>query len=313
MDAGRAETLTARLLAEQDADGFFRSTVSGSGIDQPDANGFVTAQVLRALGDSAPGILGHHAFHAAIGALLACRDDTLAGFRFWPDGRRPGWAPRLPEDADDTAVMALALSRAGQMTEAELRRLACHTIVSHRLLAVLQPGPPWARVGAFKTWMRPGPDPDIADCTVNANAVGLLAAAGLFTVPGYAEACAMIRDAVAWAGDNETRAATLSPFYPEPGDLALAVRAAVAEGASDLSPVLDTLEGSAFWRRLEGRVSTAEPVVCGSPYGLIRWTSRAVGMARSRSLSTSGRSGRAPDPGGNGRRGLRCIPAPARC
>jgi hypothetical protein len=284
MDAGRPEALTRRLLAEQDANGFFRSTVSGGGIDQPDTNGFVTAQVLRALGGSALDILGHDAFHAAIGALRACRGENSAGFRFWPDGHRPGWAPRLPEDADDTAVMALALYRAGQMTGAEMRRLACHTIVSHRLLAVLQPGPPWARVGAFKTWMRPGPDPDIADCTVNANALALLAAAGLFTVPGYAEACAMIRDAVAWAGDNETRAATLSPFYPEPGDLALAVRAAVAEGACDLSPVLDTMASSVVWRRLEQRACTPEPVVCGSPYGLIRWSSRAVGMARSRAV-----------------------------
>ena len=108
----------------------------------------------------------------------------------------------------------------------------------------------------------------------------MLAAAGLKTVPGYAEAAAMIADAVLWSAEDPARAETLSPFYPEPGELALAVEAAVAEGARELRPVLAAMNASPMWRRLRERSCAADPVICGSPYGLMRWTCPSVGAAR---------------------------------
>jgi hypothetical protein len=276
MAADRAAT----LIALQDRRGFFASEVDG----QPDRNGFATVQVLRALGPRARRVLGTGAWSAALGALRACRNPATGAFRFWPIGERPRWAPDLPDDADDTALMAVALWSAGALPAADLRRLACYTVVRHRLAAIVQPGPAWPRVGAFKTWMRPGLEPDMADCTVNANVVAMLAAAGLTRVPGYGEACAMIDDAVRWAGHDAVRAATLSPFYPEPGELVLAVEAAVAAGAEPLRSIALLMEHSPLWREQRRRACAPDPVICGSPYGRVTWRSKAVGIARAAEL-----------------------------
>jgi hypothetical protein len=176
--------------------------------------------------------------------------------------------------------MATALWSAGRLSISELRRLACHTVVCHRLASTCQPGPLWPRVGAFKTWLRPGIAPDVVDCTVNANVLAMLAAAGLHRVPGYAEACAMIEDAVLWAGENAGRAVTLSPYYPEAGELVLAVEAAVSAGARELQTVRAIMDLSPLWRELRLRSCDVDAVICGIPYGAIGWTSPAVGLAR---------------------------------
>lgn len=261
-------------------DGFFACRVTGMGIDTDDRNGFATAQVLRALGGNARRVLGQCTHDASLRVLEACRNPATGGFRFWPLGDRPSWAPDLPDDADDTALFALLLWKADRLSLDDLRRIACRTVVSHRLADTVQPGPPWPRIGVFKTWMRPGIEPDMADCTVNANVLALLAAAGLRAVPGYGEAVAMIADAVLWSAEDAARAETLSPFYPEPGELALAVEAAVAEGTRELRPVLAAMNASPMWRRLRDRCCGPEPVICGSPYGLLRWTCPSVGAAR---------------------------------
>jgi len=273
MDAGRPSAVTP-------SHGLFVSRVTGGGLDTDDFNGFATAQVLRALGRSAREVLGAACHDAALDGLLACRNPATGGFRFWPVGQRPAWAPDLPDDADDTALMGLTLYAAGRMSLADLRRTACRTVVSHRLAATPQPGPPWPRVGAFKTWMRHGVAPAIADCTVNANALALLAAADLRAVPGYAQACAMIADAVAWAGANEARAASLSPFYPEPGEMNLAVECAVAAGVQELRATVMKMGNSTMWRGFRQRSCRENPVICGSAYGLLRWNCKPVGWAR---------------------------------
>jgi hypothetical protein len=260
--------------------GLFVSRITGPGWDTDDYNGFATAQVLRALGARAQAALGTACHDAALKGLLACRNPATGGFRFWPMGRRPAWVPELPDDADDTAVMGLALYAAGRMSLTDLRRTACRTIVCHRLFATAQPGPPWPRVGAFKTWMRPGLAPAMADCTVNVNVVALLATAGLRAVPGYAQACAMIADAVAWTGASPARAVSLSPFYPEQGELVLALEFAVAAGARELGATLTEVRNSPMWQDLRRRSCREDPVICGSAYGLLRWNCRHVGWAR---------------------------------
>jgi hypothetical protein len=120
----------------------------------------------------------------------------------------------------------------------------------------------------------------MADCTVNVNVVALLATAGLRAVPGYAQACAMIADAVAWAGASPARAVSLSPFYPEPGELVLALESAVAAGARELDATLTDVRNSPMWQNLRRRSCREDPVICGSAYGLLRWNCRHVGWAR---------------------------------
>ena len=280
MVAGGAAALKSRPSGVEDQDGFYACRVTGGGIEEDDRNGFATAQVLRALGAHAGSMLGRRRHDASLRALETCRNPQTGGFRFWPLGGRPAWAPDLPDDADDTSLFALLLWKADRLSLDDLRRTACNTVVSHRLADTVQPGPPWPRVGAFRTWMRPGIDPDMADCTVNANVLAMLAAAGLKAVPGYQEAVAMIMDAVLWAAEDARRAETLSPFYPEPGELPLAVEAAVAEGARELRPMLAAMNASPMWRRLRERSCQPEPVICGNPYGLVRWTCPSVGAAR---------------------------------
>lgn len=274
MDANRPAAITLP------SDGLFPSHVTGHGMDMGDLNGFTTAQVLRALGAAGRRILGATVHEAALHALLSCRNPATGGFRFWPLDKHPQWAPDLPDDADDTAIMALVLFSANRISMPDLRKMACHTVVCHRTRVTVQPGPSWQRVGVFKTWMKSGFDPDMTDCTVNANVVALLAMANLRNVPGYAESCSMILEAISWANDDEQRAACLSPFYPEPGELALAVEAAAACGALELRPALQAMHAAPMWRRLRERTCTEVPTICGSPYGLIRWESPVVGWAR---------------------------------
>lgn len=273
MDAGRSSAVTPYP-------GLFVSRVSGAGWGVDDYNGFATAQVVRALGARTRAVLGAACHDAALEGLLACRNPASGGFRFWPMGWRPAWVPDLPDDADDTALMGVALYAAGRMSLSDLRRMACHTVVCHRLAATAQPGPPWPRVGAFKTWMRPGLAPAMSDCTVNANVVALLATAGLRAAPGYDQACAMIAEAVAWAAASPARAVSLSPFYPEAGELVLALESAVAAGARELRATLREVENSPMWQGLRWRSCREDPVICGSAYGLLRWNCRQVGWAR---------------------------------
>lgn len=280
MVAGGAAALKSRPSGVEDHDGFYACRVTGGGLEEDDRNGFATAQVLRALGAHAGSTLGRQRHDASLRALEKCRNPQTGGFRFWPLGGRPPWAPDLPDDADDTSLFALLLWKADRLSLDDLRRTACNTVVSHRLAETVQPGPAWPRVGAFRTWMRPGLEPDIADCTVNANVLAMLAAAGLKSVPGYQEAVAMIMDAVLWAAEDARRAETLSPFYPEPGELPLAIEAAVAEGARELRPMLAAMNASPMWRRLRERSCAPEPVICGNPYGMVRWTCPSVGAAR---------------------------------
>ncbi len=281
MDAGRPAALSGpgALLGEH---GFAPCQVFAGGRERhsEDRNGFATAQVLRALGGDARAVLGARRHDAALGVLESCRNPDTGAFRFWPLEARPPWAPDLPDDGDDTALMALLLWKADRLSLAALRRTACRTVVSHRLAATIQPGPGWPRTGTFKTWLRPGLAPNIADCTVNANILAMLAAAGLRSVPGYQEAVLMIEDAVLWAGEDAARAETLSLFYPDPAEMVLAVEAAVAEGVRELRPVLAAMKSSPMWCRLAERSRVAEPVICGIPYGFLRWTCAGVGAAR---------------------------------
>ena len=257
--------------------GFVPSTVFMGGRTEPDCNGFFTALAVRTLRMGAFPVAD-----AMLDALEACRSPQ-GGFRFWPRECRPPWAPDLPDDTDDTALMTLELYLAGRLARHDARRIACRTIGTHRIRRLHWPGPTWRRAGVFKTWHREAAETDLIDCTATANAIALLAALDLKGIPGYAQACAMLADAVSWAGDSDVRAASLSPFYPDPAEFVLALEHAVACGAKEIEEVYLVAERTPWGCDPWTRVTRSDHAVCSSPYGFALWRSEV--LARLRKLS----------------------------
>lgn len=251
-----------------------------------DANGFVTCQTLRALDDvpETPALADLR--DRALGYLARCGSPTLAGaYRFWPPGEEPQWAARIQDDADDTALIAGELLRHGRLPRSAVLDAAA-AVASHRVARLERLSPQWIRPGAFLTWLAEPERATAVDCTVNANVVGFLCAAGLGDFPGVDAACATVEAALEWAGASERRARTLSPFYPAPAELVLAVRRAIAAGARGLEragALIETLP----WAR-PADVPDPERPVCGAPYGHAVWRCRAVHDARQ--LAFSGKS-----------------------
>ncbi|MGH8081823.1 MAG: hypothetical protein ACREP7_14710 [Lysobacter sp.] len=262
------------------------SQVSQGGRQHRDRNGFITALGVRSLRRHRLAVPG-----SMLDGLQHCRS-AQGGFRFWPEHAQPDWAPVLPDDADDTAIMALELLHAGRIDLADARRSACMTIGRRRIARLPMLHPPWLRTGTFATWSRDGACYDLVDCTATANVLGFLAAIGLSHLPGVREATAMLRAALAWAGDDELRATSLSPFYPDPAEFVLALDHAAHCGASGL----DELHAQAASRRwgadAEWRSTRPEHAVCSSPYGVALW--RSPELARLRGWAYSVAKARVP-------------------
>jgi hypothetical protein len=256
------------LGANQLASGAFASTMHDDLGAHSDENGFVTAQVLRALGRQSldPGLGGIVA--RALDFLETCERTTRPGaFCFWPEGKRPAWVPAYPEDADDTATTSMELARHGRRDRAALRRTVCQILIHHRVAHDGHPPAMWVRPGAFWTWLQHDRSYNVVDCVVNANVVALMATAGLTEAPGYAEACDMIENAVRLANGNPALTRLLAPYYTHPGDLYDAVRYAVAAGVAKLVPTLRLLE------RWGSSNSGEDRPVFSSAYGRVTWTS----------------------------------------
>ena len=258
--------------------GFLDSCMESAGQRRPDRNGFITALAVRALRrqDIA---MPDAKLDAMLDALERCRSPG-AGYGFWAPCARPEWAPQLPDDADDTAIMTLELHAAGRLSREEARRIACLSIGRHRIARLPLLRPPWLRTGVFATWHRRGIALDLIDCTAIANALAAFAALDLHDIPGVRISTAMLRDAVAWAGNDETRACSLSPFYPEPAEFVLALQHAVEAGADDLIPVHAAAAQTPWGRDAETRATRDDHRVCSSPYGFTVWRSPALARIR---------------------------------
>lgn len=260
---------------------FILSEVSLGGQRLHDRNGFVTALGVRALrrrGLPVPAAL--------LDALERCRS-ARGGFRFWPQDARPQWAPDLPDDADDTAIMLLELLHAGRVDRAQARRVACLTIARRRVASFPLLRPPWLRPGVFATWSRDGVRRDLVDCTATANALALFAALDLSHLPGVREAESMLADALRWAGDDALRAASLSPFYPNPVEFVLALGHAAECGAHLLRALHRRAAATAWGGDAELRSARRDHAVCGSPYGVAVWRSPELARLRGWALETA--------------------------
>lgn len=254
--------------------GFVSSTVVMQGRTEQDCNGFFTALAVRSLRTR-----GYPLADKMLDALESCRSPQ-GGFRFWPAGTRPQWVPVLPDDTDDTALMILELYLAGRLAWHDARRIACHTIGKYRVRRLDWPGPVWRRVGVFKTWHRDTSETDLIDCTATANAIALLATLGLQAIPGYAEACAMLADAIKWAGYSTIRATSLSPFYPNPAEFVLALEHAITCGAHELRGIFQAVKQTPWARDPWTRVTRLDHAVCSSPYGFAVWHSQELAILR---------------------------------
>jgi hypothetical protein len=245
--------------------GLLPSFVEVSGRKSVDFNVFVTAMAVRQmrLSGRAPPVI-------MLQALVTSRT-TQGGFQFWPENCGPPWAPALPDDCDDTALATLELFHAGYLSRDDARRIACFNLVRHRVRSTTVTGPPWRRVGCFKTWARDETEVDLIDCTAQANVLALMAALDLLHLPGISETCAMLQSALDFAGDNAQRAQSLSPFYPTPAELVMALSHAVSCGVQVLTECTHRAATSA-WGRNAMRLSTSpNHPVCSSPYGGTLW------------------------------------------
>lgn len=255
--------------------GLVSSEMHAGGVRRPDCNGFVTALAVRTLRRQ------DHAAPSPMLQVLECCRSAQGGFGFWPQGLRPSWAPPLPDDADDTAIMTLELHLAGHLNRSEARRIACQRIGVRRIAQLPVLRPPWLRRGVFATWNRPGAGMDMVDCTVITNVLALLAATGLENIPGARESLDMLDRALDWAGDDEARASSLSPFYPDPAEWLLALENAAALGSKGISLLLERVQGTPWGHGALQRCASPEHAICSSPYGLAVWYSPALCALRS--------------------------------
>src|SRR6266705_5481361 len=108
----RGHLLVDAVLDGQSPSGAFTSTIADGEMQTPDENSFTTARVIDALGGLAAHPRLRAAAQRALSFLASCEAPELPGtYRFWPDARRPAHVPRYPPDADDTALVSLALLR----------------------------------------------------------------------------------------------------------------------------------------------------------------------------------------------------------
>jgi hypothetical protein len=279
------------LRALQRPDGSFESIITSRRGRIVDFNGFVSALILRLLRHLPDSPALSDIRRRALDWIWNCHSQRVSGaFSFWPEGMRPGLARKLPPDVDDTAVMLLELLRHGRLDRADVLRSLCKVIlpcrVSDKDVVVM---PPWVVSGSFFTWItHTASDPtskkvlvNIVDCCVNANVVALMSQIDARHLPGYRSAVQTVLNGLQWSAGDEKRLASLTPFYPSPGNLADAMELAVECGVHEFRAGLRQLMS------LPADILNMNTDLCRSGYGKISWKSPAVDLARLIAQSSS--------------------------
>ena len=299
--------LIQEICAQQSPGGTFLSKVHLASGDVEDLNCFVSALVLRELSRlqrevawSAPPEL-QNAGRRALGFLMRSKYPVYPHlYSFYPRHKHPLWmGPALYADADDTSIIALELVRYQKRPPEILSYIAERYLMKYRAMGDLAHHltEPWHREGVFLTWFTTADLPNPIDCCVNANVMALLAVGDLKATPGYAEAGALINEAVAWAGHDRRRLRQLTPYYPHPIELYHAVDHAVASGVHELVSARDALAGVPCIEtcieepivEADGPVEPVEPHrVCSSVDGEIYWTAEVLGQVRELKRSIMG-------------------------
>jgi hypothetical protein len=273
------KSLLTNVASYQAANGAFVSWIVQRNGEIEDCNGFATALVLRALRQRGDISEREPLCQAALDFLESCESpDQVGAFGFWPVQQRPIWAQRVPSDVDDTAVINLELAQYGRRTLDEVRAVVYGLLMAHLVQNERCPGPPWLRPLVFPTWIgKGGKAANPVDCCVNANVVALMACTGLTHLPGYSEACCMIADAIAWAGDSPLRIRSLTPYYPRPTEFLYALDHAIACGAVELQAPRDQLAKVCAGATVDRLDSEA---ICSNAYGGPIWRCPALSLIR---------------------------------
>lgn len=273
----KIDRILAETFAAQLSNGAFPSTVCFGERTVADANGFVTALVLRELNRISKNV-PREIVVRALDFLESCASVSVAGaFNFYPQNSQPQWINRLPDDADDTAVIALELLRGKRLNRTNLIKKTCVALDKFRLQRVGSLAPPWLQRGVFLTWLSAENRLNTVDCAVNANIAALLATLNLKHWRGYSETCAMIEAGIRWAGNSPPKARALTPFYPHPAELKRSVQHAVDCGAAELQMSLQLLEQPGW---TQSQTIIEEQTVFSSAYGLIVWRSPVLQKLR---------------------------------
>ncbi|NEP26036.1 hypothetical protein [Moorena sp. SIO3I6] len=276
------ENAIAGILAAQAPSGAFLSTVYLPDGPVPDENGFVTALVLHELTHlpQTPAVMA--AQERALDFLARCELPTQPGaFSFYPPDGHPSWMPiPLNPDADDSALFAFALVRAGRKPKAFLEQVVREVLAKFRLFWISGTAKPWYQSGVYFTWLNKLYYPNIIDVCVNVNIAVLLKAAGVGEALGITNIVQMVELGVAWAGTSSERALLLSPYYPHPMELLYAVERAVELGVEDFIACRETLR-KLPWAQSDSCEGWSENrPICSSEDGRILWRSAVLQQAR---------------------------------
>jgi hypothetical protein len=276
----KTQALVAGIMAHQSPGGAFLAQVHLPMGPVEDRNCFVNGLVLRELAavPDTPALADSR--RQALAFLLRSKYPVYPYlFSFYPRRSPPFWLrTALYADADDTAVIALELVRAGHFPPEALDYLAdnyfdvyCATGSFREHLVH-----PWHREGVFLTWFTTAEGANPIDCCVNTNVVALLAYAKRTDLPGYAPACAMINEAAALVAADPSRCHHFTPYYPHPAEWYHALAHAVAAGATELRPALAAL---GTLPQVQPATGTTVPL-CSDAGGSIIWTAEVLTLAR---------------------------------
>lgn len=256
------------IQPQQNANGAFRCELAGHRYVFYDYNGFVTALILREMKKSAPRYYAVQ-IAKALKYLSCYKIGENDGYRFWPLHLWPDWAPYLPADCDDIAVISLELAKHNELTTSQLLQLLeNHLFASQIKEHPASPG--WLRKGAFRTWVDRMEEGNPVDCCVNLNILALFAYLGMKEIVGYREIVQMLYDAVAWCGDSELRFRSLAVFYPDSRMFLYTLDNAINHGCSELLELREMLRQKSFWPSMQRH----EPIsICSNTTHTIIWTS----------------------------------------
>ena len=260
-------------------EGGFTSEVITRERREVDRNGFVAALLLRLLRHLPETPVWIDIRESLLDWIWTCRSTKVPGaFAFWPDHTRPQWASAVPADVDDTAIMLTELLRYRRLDRIEVLRSVCTTVVPYVVLDSDATLPPWIVPGSFLTWITPDTSRtrsiNVVDCCVNANVVGLMALLDAKHLPGYDAAVHTVLNGIAWAGTDERRLSSITPFYPSVRSLIEAVEHAIECGADGLQT------GLAQIMSVAPEILNADAGCCRSAYGQTVWHAPAISVAR---------------------------------
>lgn len=271
------ERLRSLVLASQGESGAFPAIAHPPSGSVPDENAFVTALIVNLLGEVAADPEIAEARQRGLDFLLRCeRPGRPGAFSFYPAYAHPAWIGEfLPVDADDTALSALALFRAGRWRRSALRREVREVLGRHRV-EERPHGAPWFRAGVYPTWLDAGRLHNPIDVCVNLNVAVLIQESGVGSRHGHGGILEMVGAALDWVGDSPERARAITPYYPHPAELGHALERAVAAGVRGAGGLLKRLRAQA-WSRCEDPVSAP---ICSSLGAGVVWTSPVLQAVR---------------------------------